>query len=356
MQKETLREKFGSLEEQLEKLTWFARQNDLALLDESVSYHADFGQRLMDVQKLTREIKEGVAEELSSQRTISTENLLTKIVCFALEEAAKKNIDLALNTRAGGKISMHNAELIMGAMIPAVRMSIQGLALESAEKRKKKMLFGSATISLELREESDGIFFSLHDDGPGFRTNRAARVIREYISKHAGWCAFKSFDKYGGRLELRLPVAQVRIEGLALQFNGVSLALPKSCVREVEATYLLKSVERIDGYYCVKYKGEYVPLCEVDLSSGLRPIEQWNPEDASTLCILGAADFMFGVLNITSSQAKHLKLMECQSWLTPTQWFSQLCVYRDDEQDILLPYVDGSTLMQVYRQYWGSKK
>jgi hypothetical protein len=354
VQRENLRDTFGVLDEELNKLEWLANQNELASLDFASNHSSELVVRTQIAKSIVHQIKGQVVEELVSQRTVSAESLLRKVIHFCLTEARKQKLELALHVCAEGQISMTHAELIMAGMIPVVKASLVGLCSESVERRRKKHLFTAACLSLELRAEAGAIFFRAQDDGPGFKNGRSTRAIREYVSRYAGWCNFKSFANYGGRIDLRLPLQQGRVPCSILAFAGYSLAFPRSSLRIADARAQLRAVERTESGYCITYEKEQIPLFEFSENSGLRLLEEYNSTtEHQNLCILGVADFSIAILCTSLPINQDLKLVPGDEWLGEDSWFKTFGTYRNGNEEALLPFVDGTILMRLHKQYWG---
>ena len=353
MQKEKWQNQFGYLEEQIERLQNTAFRNDASALDPLSPPPMSLQDQLKEIHEQTKRLEKLVHEEVFQQKNVSATDLLVKICRYLMDEAGKNNLPISFSYFGSGKISMQMVEQIMPIIVFGVKASIANYIRENWDSlRAKNNLFSTCSLYLELRASDGSVDFKIIDDGFGYENGKKA--IRESVAKYAGWARFQSYESYGAILEVKIPTQRSRTESVIFSYGPHRVGMPQSSIRE-EAMPIKKSeLKEQEGYCYVPIKNILIKACTIHPQFGLEFVEDGADHLTKELfaTVVGVADFQLAILTELQPEKKLLRVIQAKEWIEENSWYTTLGLLSDVEAAQALPYIDGISLMNFYKNRW----
>jgi hypothetical protein len=294
---------------------------------------------LDSIESLDRSIREE-----QTFRSVAADHFLHRVVGLLVQDAARQGCEIAVSQFGEGKISLEMAELVMGAVLAGIRVTLKGQKSLSPGERVARHLFSTGTIYLELRATEAEIQFRIVDDGAtradpsaGLENSAQIRKLRQHIAGGGGWFSQSVFEKQGSKIEFTVPLAQSRPQALVLRQGGFEALIPSANV-----------AERIEAGGGELPRGALVlRLCE---SKGLVP----GSANAPVRLRIGVADLQFWISCDSVSGSVKARTVPADGFVEEDSWLRSFGLFQEGGASRALPLLDGSALVRFHEILGGN--
>jgi hypothetical protein len=342
LERQRIRDQIGALEEQLELLDHCSQKSSLGSLQGSRDPFFDEEKLLSEAKRSVAELKE-LFREQSLQKSVPAQDFLKRVTSILIREASAAGYKhLSVGTFGTGRISLDMVEASMSAILACLRLSLSGFSGMDLGRRAKLRLFPSYSFYLEAHGGSDEVRFILMDDGQGKPQGGARegfqQKIRALISRQGGWFRRRALARYGGQVELRIPLASPRFDCLVLQSGKTEVLLRASCVAEI-----LEDGGRAQR----KQDGRFVAC--LDETHGLAPAEEAEGSSAPPVAVrVAVADFEFWIRCDSIKARVKSRKHPSDGFVDHGSWITSFGIFQTNGANGLLPLLEGENLMRFF--------
>jgi hypothetical protein len=339
--RQQIKEQLGVLEERLEELGSSACANERAAVAAPASL--DFGTDLLfrDALEAVRDLSQLVHEQ-QLVKSVPANEFLLRLCGLLVQDAAAQGVEIAVSHFGEGRISLEMAEVVLGAIVTGFRASLKSLKALGRAQRAGQHLFATGSVYLEVRSTPGEVLFRLVDDGQGFsrpetRSDRRFHRLREQIALSGGWFSYRSFGKFGGLIEFKVPFAHNRLEAIVARQGGFELLIPSSCVADVVR------------------QGDERPRLAAEEVFVLHETEGLAPGGAASPVLLkiGVADLQFWVGCEATGGPVRARRAGAESFVEEGLWLRSFGLFREGSLSRALPLLDGAALVNFHKALGG---
>ncbi len=340
MERQKLKEQLGILEEQLELLA-------------ATASHSRHHYTISSVNAL-RDSLQTVKNSFHEQavlKSIPAKEFLQKIAGVLIREADQQGSTIAVSSSATGKISLEMVEVSMAAIVACLRASLRSYKGMGLAIRQKHHLFPSYSINLEIRATPEEVYFRLLDDGQGFtgsfraefESEKQFEKLRAHISRFGGWFRSKSLEPFGGLIEIKVPLPQVRFECYEISVGSFRALIPATYVAEIRQCWKNPGNENGDTF-----------LGTISESEGLIDGEAEAEQNFGLKIAVADKQFWLGVEKV-NAKARARKI-SAKDFVENGSWIQSFGVYLENSKAAILPLIEGEFLMSFITAHRGSNE
>lgn len=346
MQREKIREQLSFLEEQLERLQSVATSNERYPLDSSDAFRFEESLILDSAKKTFSELQSLVREETLRQKSLPASEFLGRVVRTLIQMANEAGYDIAVTHYGEGRVSLEMVEVSMSAILSCMRASLRSYRGMGRAQRMKHRLFVPFSFYLEVKASLDEIHFRIVDDGQGytgslrtqFDTEKHFKGIRGEIARSGGWFKRKSFERFGGLIEFKMPLKRMRFESVILSNGTEEVLVPAHCISGITEGTNLPPAEEEPGVTFAKFNGV----------EGLIECSREQAAEAPCVVRVGVADFQLWIACDSAARTVLARRYPAADFVESGSWYSQFGLLHDEGDGRALPLLDGDVLLDFH--------